>query len=67
MGVTIRISEELARILEEERKLLGVRSIEDVILVLIRERRRRIARRFFGVDRGRISRFSEGDRLDSRV
>lgn len=67
MSTTIRVSKELARILEMEKKMIGAKSIEEVILMLIKERRRRIAKRFFGVDRGKISRFTEEDRLDSRI
>ena len=67
MSTTIRVSKELARILEEEKKIMGAKSIEEVILMLIKERRKRIARQFFGIDRGKISKFTEEDRLDSRV
>ena len=67
MSTTIRVSKWLAEALEEEKKLMGARSVEEVILGLLREKRRRLADRYFGIDKGRISRFVEEDRLDSRV
>jgi len=67
LSTTIRVSKWLAEALEEEKKLMGARSVEEVILGLLREKRRRLADRYFGIDKGRISRFVEEDRLDSRV
>lgn len=67
MSTTIRVSKQLAEILEREKKLMGVRSIEEVILSLLREKRRDLINKYFGVDKGKISRFTEEDRLDSRI
>ena len=67
LSTTIRVSKWLAEALEEEKKLMGARSIEEVILNLLREKRKKLADKYFGVDKGRISEFTEEDRLDSRV
>ncbi len=67
MSTTIRVSIATAKKLEHLKKSLGMRSIEEVIIMLINERRKRIARKFFGIDKGKISSFTEEDRLDSRV
>ncbi len=67
MSTTIRVSKRLVEALEEEKKLMGARSIEEVILNLLREKRKRLAEKYFGIDKDRISSFSEEDRLDSRI
>jgi len=67
MSTTIRVSINTAKKLEDLKKQLGVRSIEEVILMLIKERRKRIAKSYFGVDKGKISPFKEEDRLDARI
>ena len=67
MSTTIKISKSLALILDEEKKKLGVKSYEDVIRFLLRERRNKIIKEFFGIDRGKITKFTEDDRLDSRI
>jgi len=67
MSTTIRVSLRNAKKLEELKRRLGARSIDEVISILIRERRIALAKELFGVDKGRISSFEEKDRLDSRV
>ena len=67
MATTIRVSKETARILEAEKKRMGAKSIEEVILNLLKERRKRIVEEYFGVDRGKITGFTEDDRLGTRV
>jgi len=67
MSTTIRVSKRLAELLEEQKRLMNARSIEEVILNLLKEHRKRVAERYFGIDKGRISEFTEEDRLDSRV
>jgi len=67
LSTTIRVSKWLVEVLEEEKKLMGARSLEEVIINLLKEKRKKLADRFFGVDKGKISGFTEEDRLDSRV
>jgi len=55
------------RKLEKFKVKMGVKTFEEVILRLIDEKRRELVERFFGVDKGKISRFSEEDRLDSHI
>jgi len=66
MSTTIRVSKWLVEALEEEKKLTGAKSLEEVIINLLREKKRRLAEKYFGIDRGKISGFIEYDRLDSR-
>jgi len=67
MSTTIRVSKWLAEALEEEKKLTGAKSLEDVIINLLREKRKRLAEKYFGIDKNKISEFVEEDRLDSRI
>ncbi len=67
MSTTIRVSVETAKKLENLKRSMNAKSIEEVIIRLINERRRKIAREYFGIDRGKISRFTEEDRFDSRI
>lgn len=59
MSTTIRVSEETLRLLERVKEKLGARSMDEALRSLLRERRSLILRRAFGMDRGRISPFSE--------
>ncbi|MCD6095361.1 MAG: VapB-type antitoxin [Thermoprotei archaeon] len=63
---TIRISKRTLRLLDELKEKFGAKSYEDVILKLILEYRRRIIEEYFGVDRDRITEFSEEDRGEDR-
>lgn len=65
MSTTIRISRSLLALLEQEKRRLGAKSIEETIRRLLAERRRLLVEKFFGIDKGRVSRFTEDDRLDS--
>ena len=67
MSTTIKISKSTLRKLEKFKVKMGVKTFEEVILRLIDEKRRELVERFFGVDKGKISRFSEEDRLDSHI
>ena len=68
MGVTtIRVSKSTAKLLENLKREMGAKSIEEVILKLIRERKEMIIKHFFGVDAGKISKFREEDRIESRI
>ena len=63
---TIRISKRTLRLLDELKEKFGAKSYEDVILKLILEYRRRIIEEYFGVDRDRITEFSEENRGEDR-
>jgi len=63
---TIRISKRTLRLLDELKEKFGAKSYEDVILKLILEYRRRIIEEYFGIDRDRITEFSEEDRGEDR-
>ena len=67
MATTIRVSKETAKILEAEKRKMGAKSVEEVILKLLKEKRAGIVEKYFGIDRGKISEFKEDDRLDTRV
>jgi len=67
MSTTIKISKSTLRKLEKFKVKMGVKTFEEVILRLIDEKRRELVERFFGIDKGKISRFSEEDRLDSHI
>ena len=67
MSTTIRVSKWLAETLEEEKKLTSAKSLEEVIINLLREKRKRLAEKYFGIDKNKISEFVEEDRLDSRI
>ncbi|MHA1583151.1 MAG: VapB-type antitoxin [Candidatus Baldrarchaeia archaeon] len=67
MSTTIKVSKSTLRKLEKFKVKMGVKTFEEVILRLIDEKRRELVERFFGIDKGKISRFSEEDRLDSHI
>jgi len=67
MSTTIKVSKSTLKKLEKFKGKMGVKTFEEVILRLIDEKRRELVDRFFGVDKGKISRFSEEDRLDSHI
>jgi len=62
MSMTIRISKKTLKHLEDLKKKLGVDTFEDVVLHLLRERRKSILELALGKDAGRISAFTEQDR-----
>lgn len=55
----------VAKELENLKRKLGLRNINEVIELLIREYKARKLEHFFGVDKGRISGFKE-DRVEDR-
>ena len=52
--------------LDDLKEKLNAGSYEDVILRLIIEYRRRVVEEYFGIDRSRITGFSEEDRGEDR-
>jgi len=66
MGTTVKVERGVAKELEKLKKKMGLKSINSVIEVLIKEHKMRKLDNVFGVDRGRISSFTEEDRLEAR-
>ena len=64
---TIKVSRATLRRLEKVREALGARTYDEAINALIKEYRRLLLERNFGVDRGRITSFTEEDRLEDRL
>jgi len=63
---TLKISKKTLKQLEELKKKFGSKSYEETILYLIREYRRKIIEEYFGIDRNKITSFSEEDRCEDR-
>ncbi|MEM1520045.1 MAG: VapB-type antitoxin [Candidatus Korarchaeum sp.] len=61
-GTTVRVSRSTIRMLESMRRKLNVSTLDETIRLLIIQQRRRKLEEVFGIDRGRIRPFSEGDR-----
>lgn len=61
---SVRVSRETVRDLEHLRTTFGVRTADETIRKLIRERRSRALDRLIGSGKG-LPRFTEADRLDS--
>lgn len=62
---TIQIRRKNLRLLEALKAGMGVRSYDEVIEKLLRDKMS-VPGEMFGVDKGKISKFSEGDRLEDR-
>ena len=45
---------------------MGAHTLEEVIVRLLMERRKNLVDKYFGIDKGKVSKFTEDDRLDSR-
>lgn len=63
---TIKVSRSTLEELEVLRETMNAKSIEEVIRRFLIERRRRLLEEVFGVDKGRISPFTEEDRGEDR-
>jgi hypothetical protein len=66
MATTVKVERNVARELENLKKKLGLKSINSVISHLIREYKMHRLNSIFGVDRGKISSFTEEDRIEDR-
>ena len=65
-STTVKISKDTLKLLENLRDRMNARSMDEVIQKLIMEWRMKILDDIFGIDRGRITSFTEGDRGESR-
>ncbi len=63
---TIKVSKKVLKQLDDLKKKMGSKTYEETILKLIQEYRRRMVEEYFGIDRGRITSFSEEDRGEDR-
>lgn len=66
MSTTIQVKRRNLRLLGVLKKSMGVRSYDEVIERLL-EKKVGVPSDMFGIDKGRISRFMEKDRLEDRV
>jgi len=62
---SVRVSRETLRDLEQIRIAFNVRTADEAIRKLIRERRSRALERLIGSGQGKLRRFTEADRLES--
>lgn len=65
-STTVKISKDTLKLLENLRDRMNARSMDEVIQKLIMEWRMKILDDIFGIDRGRITSFTEGDRGETR-
>ncbi len=65
-ATTIKVSRGTLAKLDALKKELGAASYDEVIKTLIREYRRRLIEESFGIDRGKVSPFTEEDRGEDR-
>ena len=63
---TIRVKKDTLTRLKEIKEQISARSIEEVILYLIKFYREKTLEEIFGIDKGRLTPFTEDDRLEDR-
>ena len=63
---TIRVSKKTAETLEHLREKLNAQSLDEAIQSLIKKQRKAVLEKAFGIDRGKITPFSEEDRGEDR-
>jgi len=59
---TIRVSKNTLKMLERLRRKLGAQTLDETIRLFIMQRRRERLNEVFGIDKGKIKPFMEGDR-----
>lgn len=65
-ATTVRVSRNTLEMLERLRKKFKVGSLDEAIQALIRQRRKMVVNRAFGVDKNRIKPFTEENRGEDR-
>lgn len=65
MATTIQVKDETMRLLEALKQSTGARSYDEVLSKLLEEKLK-IPKSMFGVDRGKLTPFTEADRLEDR-
>ncbi len=63
---TIKVSKKTLKLLEDLKKRMGSKTYEETILKLIEEYKRKMIEEYFGIDRDKITSFSEEDRGEDR-
>ena len=63
---SIRVRRDTLEMLKAYKERIGVDSFDEAILQLLKNHRRFLADKYYGIDKGKISRFTEEDRLESR-
>ena len=63
---TVKVSRDTLRELEHLRDEMKLKSIDEALAILIRERRRQALAELFGIDKGRIHPFTHEDRGEDR-
>ncbi|RLG88525.1 MAG: VapB-type antitoxin [Thermoprotei archaeon] len=63
---TIKVSKKTLKQLDELKKRFGSKTYEETILRLIEEYKKKMIEEYFGIDRGKITSFSEEDRGEDR-
>jgi phage terminase large subunit-like protein len=66
MSTTIQVKRRNLRLLEALKKQMGLKSYDEVIEWLLAEKAK-LPLDMFGIDKGKISKFTEEDRLEDRV
>lgn len=64
--VTIRVKKDTLSLLKDIKEQISARSIEEVILYLIKFHRENALEKVFGIDKERLTPFTEEDRLEDR-
>jgi hypothetical protein len=59
---TIKVSKKTAEALEDIRENLKVESIDEAIQLLIKKQRKEFLEQTFGIDRGKVTSFTDEDR-----
>ncbi len=65
-STTLKISKETLSKLDELKKKSGARSLEQIVITLLKENRGRVLDKIFGADKGRLTSFREEDRGEDR-
>lgn len=63
---TIRVSKKTAQALEDIRENLKAESLDEAIQSLIKRQRKIFFEQTFGIDEGKVTPFTEEDRLEDR-
>ena len=65
-STTIRIKRSTLRMLESYKDQFNADSLDEVIRKLIIEYRKTLLGKYYGIDQGKISSFTEADRVEDR-
>ncbi len=65
-STTVKVSKDTAKKLAVLQRRLRTESLDETILMLVARHRKELLEEAFGADRGKVGRFSEGDRGEDR-